>query len=75
MRQPVNTQIKCHLQRILTAKAIPQAKLAEISGVSPTTINCLCVNKFGRIDMRTSTAICDALQITIADLFELAQKN
>jgi len=60
--------------RLLMATHEPplnQARLAKETGLSPTTINALYLNKFQAISSSTIEVLCNYFQCELSDLLEL----
>jgi putative transcriptional regulator len=64
-------KVECKLKKIMDAKGIKQAQLAELTGLSPTTVGKLYRNQFERIDNATLITLCKYFQVGISELFEV----
>lgn len=62
--------IKNHLSRILGEKRWTQARLAQETGIRPTTISNLYNEFADRVSFDQLDRICEALDCSIADLLE-----
>ena len=62
--------IKNHLSRILGDRRWTQARLAEETGIRPTTISPLYNEFADRVSFEQLDLICEALDCSISDLLE-----
>lgn len=62
--------IKNHLSRLLGERRMSQAKLAELTGIRPATINELYHEIAERVSLEHVDKICEVLDCSIPDLFE-----
>jgi DNA-binding Xre family transcriptional regulator len=63
--------IKTNLHRILSERRIELQKFAKTTGLSLMTINQLYNDNWSNIDRRAMTQICDKLNISVGELFEV----
>ena len=63
--------IKTNLYRILSEKRIELQEFAKITGLSLMTINQLYNDNWSYIDRRAIVQICDTLNISVGELFEV----
>ena len=68
-KQEAHAQAKIDLATLLKEKKLTRAKVAELSGVSATTITTACQKK--RIALTTAEAIAKAIGKDVAELFEI----
>lgn len=68
-KQEAHAQAKADLAALLKEKKLTRAKVAELSGVSATTITTACQKK--RIALTTAEAIAKAIGKDVAELFEI----
>lgn len=68
-KQEAHAQAKVDLAALLKEKKLTRAKVAELSGVSATTITTACQKK--RIALTTAEAIARAIGKDVAELFEI----
>lgn len=68
-KQEAHAQAKVDLATLLKEKKLTRAKVAELSGVSATTITTACQKK--RIALTTAEAIAKAIGKDVAELFEI----
>lgn len=68
-KQETHAQAKVDLAALLKEKKLTRAKVAELSGVSATTITTACQKK--RIALTTAEAIAKAIGKDVAELFEI----
>lgn len=68
-KQEAHAQAKIDLAALLKEKKLTRAKVAELSGVSATTITTACQKK--RIALTTAEAIAKAIGKDVAELFEI----
>lgn len=68
-KQEAHAQAKVDLAALLKEKKLTRAKVAELSGVSATTITTACQKK--RIALTTAEAIAKAIGKDVAELFEI----
>ncbi|WP_422424351.1 helix-turn-helix domain-containing protein [Bacillus sp. PSXD-155] len=67
-------KIKIKLQEVLTEKKTSQNKLADILGVSPSTVNELCKGEIKRVNIETLAKVADHFKIDdIRELFEIVK--
>ncbi|PEU03188.1 MULTISPECIES: helix-turn-helix domain-containing protein [Bacillus cereus group] len=67
-------KIKIKLQEVLTEKKTSQNKLADILGVSPSTVNELCKGEIKRVNIETLAKVADHFKIDdIRELFEIVE--
>lgn len=52
---------------------LTQRKLAEDTGLSPTTINQLFGSKFKRVDVGTAETLCNYFKCNVGDLFVMRE--
>ena len=64
-----STKVKLRLKEIMQERALTQVKLSEMSGISRISIGNL-INGASGITFASIQALCVALDITPADLFE-----
>lgn len=62
-----------NLKEVLKSVGITQKRLAELSGVSPTTIN--TIKRGGTVSEDRAAAVCKALDVPFNRLFRLEQDN
>ncbi|MGH2413379.1 MAG: helix-turn-helix domain-containing protein [Microcystaceae cyanobacterium] len=67
----------CRLAVLMAEKdpQLSQRQLAKDTGLSPTTINKLFINKFERVDLHTIETLCDYLGKEVGDLFVLRESS
>ncbi|EOW9526593.1 helix-turn-helix domain-containing protein [Bacillus cytotoxicus] len=69
-------KIKIKLQDILTENKTSQNKLAEMLGVSPSTVNELCKGEIKRVNIETLAKVADRFEIDdIRKLFEIVKEE
>lgn len=68
-KQEAHAQAKIDVATLLKEKKLTRAKVAELSGVSATTITTACQKK--RIALTTAEAIAKAIGKDVAELFEI----
>ena len=63
----------CRLAVLMAEKdpQLSQRRLAEETGLSPTTVHRLFTNNFGRVDTNTIEVLCNYFDKDIGDLFVL----
>lgn len=64
-------RVECRLDELLTAPGMTLAALAEEVGVSVVNLSVLKNNRAKAIRFSTLTALCDALECEVGDLFEV----
>jgi putative transcriptional regulator len=62
---------KIRLLMAIHEPPLNQARLAKETGLSPTTINALYLNKFQAISSSTIEVLCNYFQCELSDLLEL----
>lgn len=70
-KQEAHAQAKRELAPLFKEKKLTRAKVAELSGVSATTVTAACQRK--RIALTTAEAIARAIGKDVADLFEIEE--
>ncbi|MFN8079346.1 MAG: helix-turn-helix transcriptional regulator [Kineosporiaceae bacterium] len=65
-------RVRCRLDQLLDERGMTLAALAEAVGVSVVNLSILKNNRAKAVRFSTLTAICEALDCRIGDLFELA---
>ncbi len=65
-------RVTCHLDRLLAERGMTLAALAEAVGVTVVNLSILKNNRAKAVRFSTLTAICEALDCSVGDLFELA---
>ena len=68
-------RIVCHLDDLLTERGLTLTALAETIGVSIVNLSVLKNQRAKAVRFSTLTAICDALDCEVGDLFTVAQGN
>ena len=64
-------RVICHLDELLAAKGMTLVALAEQAGITVVNLSILKNNRAKAVRFSTLTAICDSLNCTITDLFEV----
>ncbi len=62
-------RVLCHLDALLDARGMTLAALAEAVGVTVVNLSILKNNRAKAVRFSTLTAICDALECGVGDLF------
>ncbi len=65
-------RIVCHLEDVLADRGITLTELSRRTGLTMANLSILKTNKARAIRFTTLTAICDALDVTPAQMFSLA---
>ena len=68
-------RIVCHLDDLLAERGLTLTALAETIGVSIVNLSVLKNQRAKAVRFSTLTAICDALDCTVGDLFTVTQGN
>ena len=68
-------RIVCHLDDLLSARGLTLTALAETIGVSIVNLSVLKNQRAKAVRFSTLTAICDALDCEVGDLFTVARGN
>ena len=68
-------RIVCHLDDLLAERDLTLTALAETIGVSIVNLSVLKNQRAKAVRFSTLTAICDALDCTVGDLFTVTQGN
>ena len=63
--------IKNNLSKLMGAKRIKIYELQKLSGLSRSTITRLYYEQTNTVSLRTLEALCNALECTLNDLFEI----
>ncbi len=65
----------CRLAVLMAEQYPPltQKRLAELTDLSPTTVNQLFKNKFKRVDTQTVVTLCDFFGKDVGDLFVIRE--
>ncbi len=65
----------CRLAVLMAEKSphLTQRRLAQETGLSPTTINQLFGNKFQRVDIATVETLCNYFRCNVGDLFTMRE--
>lgn len=66
-------RVNCRLDDLLTARGMTLTALAEQVGVSVVNLSVLKNNRAKAVRFSTLTAICEALDCSVGDLFEVTQ--
>lgn len=64
-------RVVCHLDRLLEERSMTLTELADEVGVTVVNLSVLKNNRAKAIRFSTLTALCDALDCTPGDLFEV----
>jgi len=65
-------RVVCHLDALLEARAMTLAALADAVGVTVVNLSVLKNNRAKAIRYSTLTAVCDALECQVGDLFSVS---
>lgn len=65
-------RVVCHLDELLEQRSMTLAALAELVGVSVVNLSILKNNRAKAARFSTLTAICDALDCGVGELFSVA---
>lgn len=65
-------RIVCHLEDVLADRGITLTELSHRTGLTMANLSILKTNKARAIRFTTLTAICEALDVTPAQMFSLA---
>jgi putative transcriptional regulator len=68
-------RIVCHLDDLLTERGLTLTALAETIGVSIVNLSVLKNQRAKAVRFSTLTAICDALDCRVGDLFTVAHDS
>lgn len=64
-------RVRCHLDELLAARGMTLTELAERVGVSLVNLSVLKNNRAKAVRFSTLTAICEALQCDVGDVFSI----
>jgi len=67
--------ITTKIPEFLGRKRMSQAKLAQITGLNPNTINKIYNDKWKAVRKDTLEKICSALNVDISELFEMTDDD
>lgn len=67
--------IRNHLSKILGENRITQKKLAEMTGLRPSTVNAIYNERASRIDYDVLDRLCKALECQPGDLLEFVPES
>jgi putative transcriptional regulator len=65
-----HSMIENRLSRIMGERRLSIAQLARESGIAYSTLHPLYTGKAKRIDLKTLDRLCDALDVSVCDVFE-----
>lgn len=68
-------RVECRLDELLSARGMTLAALAEEVGVSVVNLSVLKNNRAKAIRFSTLTALCDALECEVGDLFVVTPES
>ena len=69
--RPDTMTVRIHLRRLLFDKKMSQKKLADITGIRPSTIGDYCHEMIERVTLNHVAAICAALDCRLDELLEI----
>ncbi len=67
-------RITCHLDDLLAARGVTLAALSEQVGITVVNLSILKNNRARAVRFSTLTALCEALDCEVGDLFSLADR-
>ncbi|WP_412053952.1 helix-turn-helix domain-containing protein [Arachnia propionica] len=67
-------RITCHLDDLLAARGVTLAALSEKVGITVVNLSILKNNRARAVRFSTLTALCEALDCEVGDLFSLADQ-
>mgnify|MGYP000947397723 FL=1 len=67
-------RITCHLDDLLAARGVTLAALSEKVGITVVNLSILKNNRARAVRFNTLTALCEALDCEVGDLFSLADQ-
>lgn len=67
--------VKNHLSKLLGERRYSQAELARVTGIRPGTVSELFRDQADRISFDHLNKICEALDCSVADVFEYIPDN
>ena len=67
-------RITCHLDDLLAARGVTLAALSEQVGITVVNLSILKNNRARAVRFSTLTALCEALDCEVGDLFSLAEQ-
>ena len=67
-------RITCHLDDLLAARGVTLAALSEQVGITVVNLSILKNNRARAVRFSTLTALCDAVDCEVGDLFSLADQ-
>jgi len=67
-------RITCHLDDLLAARGVTLAALSEKVGITVVNLSILKNNRARAVRFSTLTALCEALDCEVGDLFSLADR-
>ena len=67
-------RITCHLDDLLAARGVTLAALSEKVGITVVNLSILKNNRARAVRFSTLTALCEALDCEVCDLFSLADQ-
>ena len=67
-------RITCHLDDLLAARGVTLAALSEKVGITVVNLSILKNNRAMAVRFSTLTALCEALDCEVGDLFSLADQ-
>ena len=68
---PAESQVVCHLDRLMEERGITGAALAEQVGITPVNLSVLKNNRAKAVRFSTLAAICKALDCQPGDIFSV----
>lgn len=68
-------RITCHLDDLLAARGVTLAALSEKVGITVVNLSILKNNRARAVRFSTLTALCEALDCEVGDLFSLADQT
>jgi putative transcriptional regulator len=67
--------VRIRLDEILRERRMTRQRLAQLTGLRPSTISDLCKPTASRIYLSTIAVLCDALNITVGELIVLESRD
>ena len=67
-------RITCHLDDLLAARGVTLAALSEQVGITVVNLSILKNNRARAVRFSTLTALCEALDCEVGDLYSLADR-
>ena len=72
-RRPQTSKIQCRLSRLMGEKRVRIIDVSRATGISRNMLSKLYYDRAQRVDLDDIAKLCDYLECSVADLFEIVR--